>query len=441
MWLLPLYWYIQLFIRLPEYALTSSSAAARTVFNQSKRSKVTPLIQAVGSRVAPDGAQRMIPKHRSIFEALKEQIAAGKYPEGKRLPSETELAVRFKVSRPTAARALRDLQALGLIRRRAGSGTYLNRSVDPDSKPLKQTFGLLVPGLGNTEILDPICNEITRFAQSLGSEVLWGGSADPLTTAEDALALCRQYIDRKVDGVFLAPMETVPDRAKVNQQISTMLQEVGIPAVLLDRDASEFPVRSQHDLVGINNFSAGFVLTEYLLELGNRNFRFLARPNYPSTTDLRLAGCREALNRARLTQAQPFEWFGEPSDVAFVKSMLSPNLPNAIICSNDQIAAKLIQTLSFLGVRLPQDVRVVGFDDVRYATLLSVPLTTIRMPCGAIGRAAVRAMQERIRHPNRTPQEIFLPFRLVVRYSCGGAVAQAQEALPGRSGRLLSRCS
>jgi DNA-binding LacI/PurR family transcriptional regulator len=377
----------------------------------------------------------VIAKHRSIFEALKEQIAAGKFAEGRRLPSEAELAARFKVSRPTAARALRDLQALGIISRRAGSGSYLNDSVAWASKRLKQTFGLLVPGLGNTEILDPICNEITRFAQSLGCEVLWGDSADPVTTAEDALALCRQYIDRKVDGVFLAPIETVPDRAAVNQQISKMLHDAGIPIVLLDRDASEFPARSQHDLIAIDNFSAGFVLTEHLVTLGNRNFRFLARPGYPSTTDLRLAGCREALNRAGLTQTQRFAWFGEPNDPEFIKNMLSPSPPNAIICSNDQTAAKLIQTLSLLGVRLPQDVRVVGFDDVRYATLLSVPLTTIRMPCRPIGRAAVRAMQERIRHPNRTPQEILLPFRLVVRSSCGASATEMHKPGPGRPRR------
>jgi DNA-binding LacI/PurR family transcriptional regulator len=381
----------------------------------------------------------VIAKHRFIFEALKEQITAGKYAEGRRLPSEAELAARFKVSRPTAARALRDLQALGIISRRAGSGSYLNDSVAWASKRLKQTFGLLVPGLGNTEILDPVCNEITRFAQSLGCEVLWGDSADPVTTAEDALALCGQYIDRKVDGVFLAPIETVPDRAGVNQRISKMLHDASIPIVLLDRDASEFPARSQHDLIGIDNFSAGFVLTEHLVGLGNRSFRVLARPGYPSTTDLRLAGCREALNRAGLTQSQRFEWFGEPNDVEFIKNMLSPNPPNAIICSNDQTAAKLIQTLSLLGVRLPQDVRVVGFDDVRYATLLSVPLTTIRMPCRAIGRAAVRAMQERIRHPNHTPQEILLPFRLVVRNSCGAAPRESQKPGPQRTSRARVR--
>ncbi len=332
--------------------------------------------------------------------------------------------MRFDVSRPTAARALRDLQNLGIIRRRAGSGSFLN-SPSVESSPLaNNTFGLLVPGLGNTEILDPICNEITRSAQRLGATALWGDAIAPVTTAEDALALCRQYIDRKVEGVFFAPIESIPNRQTVNKEIAHMLHHAGIAVVLLDRDVLEFPARSQFDLVGIDNFGAGFVLTKHLLALGNRDFRFLAQPNYPSTTDLRLAGCRDAIARAGIRQHKPLAWFGDPGDLEFVRKMLPPNLPDAVLCSNDQTAAKLIQTLSSMEVRLPQDLHVAGFDDVRYATLLTVPLTTIHQPCRAIGQAAIRAMQGRIQHPERAPQQILLPFTLIVRDSCGATSAQ-----------------
>lgn len=365
-----------------------------------------------------------IVKHRSIFEALRKQIAAGKFANGKRLPSEAELSKRFGVSRPTAARALRDLQNLGIIRRRVGSGSFLNPVSAGEGLLTEHTFGLLVPGLGNTEILDPICNEITRSAQSLGAAVLWGDAIAHVTTAEDTLALCHQYIDRKVEGVFFAPIESLPNREVINKQIAQLLCEAGIAVVLLDRDVLEFPARSKFDLVGIDNFGGGFVLAQHLIALGNRDFRFLARPNYPSTTDLRLAGCREALARAELAQNRPLAWFGEPNDLKFIQEMLSPFLPDAILCSNDQTAAKLIQTLSNMGVRLPQDVRVVGFDDVRYAMLLSVPLTTIHQPCRAIGHAAVRAMQERIQHSDRAPQQILLSSVLIVRDSCGAASAK-----------------
>ena len=79
-----------------------------------------------------------------------------------------EVAQRHGVSRPTAARALRDLQGLGLLERRAGSGTFLRQpSAAVQSKSsATRSFGLLVAGLGNTEILDPICNEIMQAAQA-----------------------------------------------------------------------------------------------------------------------------------------------------------------------------------------------------------------------------------------------------------------------------------
>ena len=102
----------------------------------------------------------------------------------------------------------------------------------------------------------------------------------------------------------------------------------------------------------------------------------------------------------------------------------------SVLCSNDQTAAKLIRTLSNLGVSLPRDLRVVGFDDVRYATLLTVPLTTIHQPCRAIGQAAVRAMQRRIHHSDRAPQQVLLPFDLVFRESwgCGDRLTAVSSA-------------
>jgi DNA-binding LacI/PurR family transcriptional regulator len=357
-----------------------------------------------------------IPKHRKISDTLREQIAAGKYADGKRLPSETELARRFKVSRPTAARALLDLHRLELIERRVGSGTYLRNRL-PAANQKTELLGLLVPGLGNTEILDPICNEITRFGQNSGFEVLWGDASNPVASAADAERLCQQYVERKVAGVFFAPLESIPEREKVNLRIALSLQKAGIAVVLLDRDVCEFPGRSQFDFIGIDNFHAGFIVTEHLIRLGHRRLLFLARPNFPSTTDLRLAGCREALSRAKL--AEPELHIGEPADVDFVRALFKKNVPDAIVCSNDRNAALLIQTLSKLEMRVAQDIHVVGFDDVRYATLLAVPLTTIRQPCREIGQAAIRTMRERIKDSTLPARQILLPVELIVRQSCG----------------------
>jgi DNA-binding LacI/PurR family transcriptional regulator len=102
-----------------------------------------------------------------------------------------------------------------------------------------------------------------------------------------------------------------------------------------------------------------------------------------------------------------------------VERMLEIAKPEGVVCANDVTAARLMQTLLALGRRIPEDVRVVGIDDVKYAHLLPVPLTTMHQPCAAIGAIAMATMLERLRHPELPTRDILLPVRLVVRRSCG----------------------
>ena len=97
--------------------------------------------------------------------------------------------------------------------------------------------------------------------------------------------------------------------------------------------------------------------------------------------------------------------------------------PDAIICANDRTAGELMQTLAAIGFQVPRDVRVGGIDDAEYASLLSVPLTTVRQPCRAIGEIALTAMLERAARPDLPVREILLDCQLVVRKSCGGQAA------------------
>src|SRR4051794_36561473 len=103
-------------------------------------------------------------KHRKISSRLEIEIATGKYSPGSRLPSEIQLVKQFGVSRPTVARALRDLEAKGLIERRAGSGTYA-KSTETTRNNFARVLGLLMPGLPNTEIFHIICGEIASLAR------------------------------------------------------------------------------------------------------------------------------------------------------------------------------------------------------------------------------------------------------------------------------------
>lgn len=360
-------------------------------------------------------------KHETISQELRIEIAAGAYSASNRLPSESQLVERFGVSRPTVARALRDLQAEGLIERRAGSGSFVKSGAQADNAA--RVLGLLVPERGETEIFETICGELGALARVNDFGLLWGGSAMPFadrdSTPDHAIEVCQQFIEKSVAGVFFAPLEYSPDKERVNRELLQSLRQVGIPVVLLDRDVGQFPSRSDFDLVSLDNFHAGFMLAEHLIRLGCRRLRFVTRPGSAPTVDARIGGVREAIIRNGQKADANLVAQGDPSDKKFATSLQPGKKCDGIICANDFTAAELLKSLAAANIEVPAKVRVAGFDDVRYATLLQVPLTTIHQPCRDIAQTAFRAMQERIKEPTIPPRTLTLAPRLVVRDSCG----------------------
>jgi DNA-binding LacI/PurR family transcriptional regulator len=83
-----------------------------------------------------------------------------------------------------------------------------------------------------------------------------------------------------------------------------------------------------------------------------------------------------------------------------------------------------MRTLEHLGIRVPQQVRIVGIDDVKYAALLGVPLTTLHQPCAELGEMAVNVMLDRIAHPHMPTRDVLLECKLVIRRSCGSHLRQ-----------------
>jgi LacI family transcriptional regulator len=360
-------------------------------------------------------------KHREISRQLLAEIASGKYgPEG-RLPSETQLVKRFAVSRPTVARALRDLQTEGLIERRAGSGTYV-RGRTAGSSATRQ-LGLLIPGLGAIEIFGLICGELASLARAHEYTLLWGDSArlrrDQDVSREHALKLCDQFIERRVAGVFFAPFELAHEKEEANHLITERFSKAGVPVVLLDRDLVPFPMRSNFDLVASDNLAGGCLLAEHLYKLGCRRLAFVAMLPYPPTIEARIAGVREALVRHQLELPPDWIHVGNPEEAKFVRSLIGGRRWDAVVCGNDLTAAQLLRSLEKNNVRVPRDLRLVGFDDAKYATLLGVSLTTVHQPCRDIAITAYRAMLERIAEPTLPARSLLLTPRLVVRESCG----------------------
>lgn len=368
-----------------------------------------------------NAGEAQVPKYRQIFDALRGEIAAGQFTSGQRLPSEAQLVKAFGASRITVGRAVRDLQQAGFVERRAGSGTYVlgarGTAVEPSF-----SFGLLIPDLGETEILEPICQGLTASPAARQHAVIWGGVAASVEHKEEiAWERCRQYIERRVAGVFFAPLELTAGKDAANARITSALKNAGIPMVLLDRPAQPYGLREEHDLVGIDNRRAGYRMTEHLLRLGSRRVAFASLARAASTVDARRAGYREALHRYGAPAEEALMLRLDPGDVD-IRGFMERGRPDAIVCANDRSAGMVMQALLALGYAIPGDLRIVGIDDVQYASLLPVPLTTLRQPCREIGAAAMAAMLDRVARPELPPRDIFLHPSLIVRKSCGALV-------------------
>lgn len=359
------------------------------------------------------------PKYKRICQDLKSAIDRGTYAAGCRLPSEHEMVRSHGASRITVSRALRELQVEGYVERRAGSGTYV---LSASTK--QHTFGLLIPELGYTEIFEPICQGMAAAQQAQNHVLLWGKSlAGSETTVSEARDVCSRLISSRVSGVFFAPLESNPQKEVINLAITEMLTDANIPVVLLDRDICDYPRRSKLDVVGIDNRRAGFIATQHLIESGARRIVFIGRPHLAPSCISRSNGYREAVANASVEMGPAFVEQLEPSDKIAVGSVLKQHRPDGIVCSSDRTAAFLMKTLAELDISVPEDIRLVAFDDVKYASLVSVPLTTVHQPCDQLGAAAIQTMLQRIENPGAPARDVLVDFWLVVRESCGAKLA------------------
>lgn len=363
---------------------------------------------------------RGVPKYRQVYEDLYASIKSGAFQAGERLPSEAELGERYQTSRITIAKAVNELQLQGLVSRRAGSGTHVLVPVTTAG----HVFGLLIPDLGRTEIFEPICHGMMQSPLSKPHSLLWGHSlGEPSQQEKQAEHLCHQYIAQKVSAVFFAPIEFTPNKDEVNSRIVAALDRANIQIVLLDRCYARYPQRSKYDLVGIDNRRAGFLITAHLLSHGLKRIAFVAKPFSATTVDERIAGYREALLAKGISIQENLVRKGDPEDPAFIRDLLDECQPDGIVCANDLTAALVMAGLTSLGVQVPEELRIVGIDDVKYASLLPVPLTTQHQSCADIGATAIATVLQRLQTPNIPTRDILLQTHTVVRKSCGAHIS------------------
>ena len=149
-----------------------------------------------------------VPKYQQILEQMKGDILTGRYIVGEKLPSEAALVKKFATSRITVGRALRELRQLGLIERRAGSGSYVKMQSDDGGL----LFGLLIPNLADTEIFAPICQGMSEAPQARKNALLWGNTTPDWETKDEQAWDYASNISQSESRAFFCSSRT--DRGK-----------------------------------------------------------------------------------------------------------------------------------------------------------------------------------------------------------------------------------
>lgn len=351
--------------------------------------------------------------YNTIYNIVKDEIIRGIYPTGVLLPTEIILAQKYNVSRPTISKVYNQLQSEGYVNKKKGVGTIVTTGKNA-GKIL--TIGLLLPGAGESEIFSEINEQILQEAEKKQFNCLWDG-----TTASNAdirknliESCCENYIQKGVDGILFSPLERVNDGDDINLRIANMVEQAGIPMVLIDRDFLLMPQRSKFDLVSLDNFRAGSQMAHHLIEKGCKKIIYFYRPNSAYSVNIRLLGIKETAEKNNIQ----FKSFCElPEDIEAIKRMPIEKGKTGIICANDSTAAVLMTTIEAIGYKIKKDVLISGYDDMKYSKYLKCPLTSYRQPCKEIATTSVELLLQKIKDNSRRELTVYLDGEIVIRES------------------------
>jgi LacI family transcriptional regulator len=278
------------------------------------------------------------------------------------------------------------------------------------------TLGLITDDLEGVFTLS-MMRGVEEVASSEGFSVFLCNSYGDMARERSHLEV---LLDKQVDGVILMSGYRVRPR--------------GAPALLMGKIPVVYVYQYTHDVpvpcIIPDDFGGAVTGTQHLLGLGRRRIGVINGPAHYEATQKRLAGVQQAHREADI----PFDmglvragkWY-ESSGYALAHELMRlPHPPDALFCMSDSIASGALDALRELGVRVPQDISVIGFDNRNFAAHQRPPLTTVALPLVEMGRLAGNLLLQTIHSKGEHGAELHtVPCELVVRQSCGGTPTHA----------------
>lgn len=364
------------------------------------------------------------PLYRQIVNDILSQITSGHLKPDEQIDSHQNLARKYNVSLITIKRALNDLINQGVLYSRVGKGTFVARSTRPPRRQSRRTLGIVLQDL-KSPFFSLIIHSFEEKAYNLGYNILLSTSSNRAEKEED---LINHFRDLGVDGLLIASLTHTYRAGPVIRK----LHDEGFPYVMVsyvdDKDIY---------FVGTDHEEGAFLATQYLLELGYDNVGYINGEEGNLIGELRKAGYLRALQQKNKPFIAEFEfrlsprggWNNYKSGYGIGEKFVSlPNRPPAMFVYNDLAALGFEKAMLDHGLRVPEDVAIVGFDNIKRGRIAMVPLTTVHQPTDKIGQIACDVLINRIEKRPANVRTILNP-RLIIRESCGATLKRFSHSI------------
>ncbi|GAA0933318.1 LacI family DNA-binding transcriptional regulator [Kribbella koreensis] len=307
------------------------------------------------------------------------------------------------VSPTTRAKVESAMESLGFVR---------NESARQLRAGSSRIIAYLMLDAGNPFFTD-VARGVEEAAQKAGLSVFLCNSNEDAGREADYLDLLEQ---QRVQGVLITPID--PDSSRLST-----LPDRGTPVVVVDRAIDD----GEHCSVAVDDVLGGEVALTHLIELGHRRVAFVGGPNTIGQVTDRREGAQEALRKAGLPADSLVDVLTGALTVAEgrgagqrLAGLPADRRPTAAFCANDLLALGLLQQCVSLGLRVPEDLAIVGYDDIEFAAAAAVPLTSVRQPRQLLGRTAAELLLDESSNPDHEHQRVTFTPELVVRTSTRG---------------------
>lgn len=348
-----------------------------------------------------------IPQYFQLQTWLKEQILEGVFKPNDKIPTEEELVQLTGLARATVRQAIQNLTNMGYLVRKKGLGTFVTiPKVNNNNKQV--IIGLIVPDIRSGYAPELARGAEDEAARSKHSLILC--SSDDLYVKADFHV--NRLIENSVSGVIFVPTSSSDNK---NRLLIQKLQEKNIHVVLADRTIPNLDI----DYVTSDNFDGAYYLTNYLIKKGHKKIAFVYSNIY-STEKLRFNGYKKALEDNDI-QFEPSLVvshsgpFNEEQFSKYAQALLKQRKRmTAIFAAHDRIALVFYHVARDMGLSFPEDISIVGYDDLNFET---ISLTTMHQPIYEMGVESVKLINSRINNEKNGYKSIVLKSYLIERES------------------------